>query len=964
MVYFSCTYWEIDSWDDTDSVDFVLDSKTFSGWKQSVFTWSGQTDICGIDYTDLPGSRIFARAKHSATSIRLNFTMRNNEPSDNEAAGFRDIRMLFATATSSLAMSETMCALALTPLFTQQCTCPEGKYFDTTSGCHVCNSLCVSCFGPSAAECYQCASGAGFDGTACVQCASSCGVCHGSQADQCDECVANYIFYNNKYCVPVTQINLPCTSSSDICGKVSSTGPCNPPQFLYWDSSCSDSCSFPLKTIDISLPYMGCSYICPIDQYLYWDQTCGSDCNFPLVKNIIKSRNLCIYPCSINQYLNWNGLCLSSCIYPKKTRVEGGRNFCDLPCLISDYYYENDACLSFCSDPMKVVTIDSAKICRKPCLDPAPYYCPDDQNCMPVCLTPSKAFERGFYTTCELQISSEDKKAVQGLSSMSNNAGNASSITTMATSVLSASDPGGISAGMLSKMLQYTKFLTVVHNARLELMLKQSKLTTGFLMFAPKISESTKGKFTNKVLPAEFMKYKVHSSFIVNFWDGFMSLAICAGVLFFLFVFDLATKPKESESRFHIFINKVRLGVQNFLLMQFYNCYGDIVLFSIIDMSTVKFGAPPAALSFNMGLLFTFTGIIILVLHVLLLRKYQRVRVQPTSDEPHEEDINKFSQYHEGVQVLFFSFKDASIITQGFFLFLTLRNVSYSMIVTLLYDYTLVQLILMTSLSLAMIGYLIFARPFKKLVNLFQQIFGEAILLIVNSSLLGIFIISKKAPESSSLQEKLNEVIIVSNMAVGFIAPVFLVIKIALIVIEVCKTRREWKRQQRVVESLEDQVRRRKREKKQEVIEQMKDENSPLPVHSILEAPCSLLDDSGQLKIEQKFHDNLSEVENLRLSHHHGPNFQAQMSIHPNESSSINKILLQQSSVNPDEGSEIRKEGRVQETSMQEIQQDCDMSSANLRLDVIDLEVMNSSLEIRKTRWLKQRQQAHRTKQD
>ena len=469
---------------------------------------------------------------------------------------------------------------------------------------------------------------------------------------------------------------------------------------------------------------------------------------------------------------------------------------------------------------MRIVTIDSAQICRKPCLDPTPYYCPDYQNCMPICTAPSKAFGKGFYTSCELQISAEGKKAVEGFASMSNNAGNASSVTTMATSVLSASDPGGISAGMLTKILQYTKFLTVEHDARLEMMLKSSKLTTGFLFFAPKMHASTKEKFENQLLPAEFIKYKIHSSFVVNFWDGFMSLAICIGILFFVFILEVGTRSKDTESYLNFFVQKFRYGIQNFLLMQSYNCYGDIILFSVLDISTVEFSTPPAAISFNMAFISIFVGIVVLSLHIMLLLKYQRIKRQSASNESHEENVDKFSKSYEGVQALFFSFKDTSLVTQGFFLFLTVCNVSYSLIVTLLYKYTLIQLILMITLNIAMVGYLLFARPFKRLVNLFQQLLGEIILLIVNASLLGIFIITNRAQNLSNTQENLNEVIIMSNMVVGFIAPVFLVIKIVIIIVELYKSKRGWANQQnRVLETLEEQVRKRQH-KKTEPVEQ------------------------------------------------------------------------------------------------------------------------------------------------
>ena len=1207
MVYLSFTHWRIDSWDDPDYFDVGIGSKVFSAWKYPIGYWP-QVNYCGLAYADSPNYRIFARARHSLASLALNFTMRNDQGSDNEAAGFRDISLFFATTSSSVAMNETMCVVSPITLPGGQCDCLEGQYMSINGSCLTCHSLCKSCFDSSAADCYQCAKGASFNGTSCVQCDASCAVCTGPNANECVECVTGYVLYNSKYCIVASKINSPLVIVTNACNRNSSTGICDPGLFLYWDNSCSSSCVSPLTTISTSLPYMQCNYICTssqylywngscistcgsplvtsiigsrnlctypcsasqylnasgsclnsctypmnirtevdknycdmpcqssdyycnnvtcitscpppmiakninnvqiclnpcaINQYLYWNETCGSICNppliktivashnlcmypcsasqylnasgscltsctypmnirtevdknycdlpcqaseyyynnvtcitscpspmkvitvdsaqicrkpcydptpffywdgscaescdspltiidspllyskcnyscspdqflywngicrpacsFPLVTKILKSRNLCIYPCSSGQYLNWNGLCLSSCVYPKKTRVEVGKNYCDLPCLISEFFYENGTCFSSCSSPMRIVTIDSAQICRKPCLDPTPYYCPDDQNCMSVCTAPSKVFDKGFYTSCELQISAEGKKAAEGFASMSNNAGNASSVTTMATSVLSASDPGGVSAGMLTKMLQYTKFLAVEHTARLEVMLKSSKLTTGFLFFAPKVHTSTKEKFKNHLLPAEFIKYKVHSSFIINFWDGFMSLAICIGILFFVFLLEVGTRSKDTESYLNFFVQKVRYGIQNFLLMQFYNCYGDIMLFSVLDISTVEFNTSPAAISFNMAFISIFVGIVVLSLHIMLLLKYQRVKRQSASNEPHEENVDKFSKSHEGIQALFFSFKDTSLVTQGFFLFLTVRNVSYSLIVTLLYKYTLIQLILMMILSIAMVGYLLFARPFKRLVNLFQQLLGEIILLIVNGSLFAIFIITQKAPNLTKAQDNLNDVIIMSNIIVGFIAPAFLVIKIVIIIIEKYKRRRDWANQQnRVLETLEEQVRKRQ-QKNAESKEEPKNRLSQfrMSVPKMIKGPRNLLSVSTQIRVRPNLKLEIIDAETPELQI---PNFQRQTVSHAVmlDNVSLSQVLPVELDIK--EEFEAKDDSLYNQDPIHNQQKDFDASSTKFKQDMSELDIQEKSFDARKTRWLSQRQKMRKFK--
>ena len=114
-------------------------------------------------------------------------------------------------------------------------------------------------------------------------------------------------------------------------------------------------------------------------------------------------------------------------------------------------------------------------------------------------------------------------------------------------------------------MLQYTKFINVTHTARLELMLKKSKLNTGFLFFAPKMTDTLKSKFKDEALPSVFVRYQIHSSFLVNFWNGLMSLAIVSGVLVLTLLIEVTyTESQERGLQPENKIKSIRYIVQNF----------------------------------------------------------------------------------------------------------------------------------------------------------------------------------------------------------------------------------------------------------------------------------------------------------------------------------------------------------------------------------------------------------------
>ena len=221
VVYFSFTVYILNGWDDGNFFEVVIDSTIFPSWTDGYLNWLSYPSICEWGYPDLPDLRTFVRATHSSRSLVLKFVMKNHGDSYDESVGFRDIRLLFTTTNNTNALTNTMCGRRpdSVTLHSSNCICSEGRYGDTLATCFPCDPLCTSCFGPSTQECYQCAKGAGFDGTACVKCDSSCSTCGGTGADQCITCPSGKVLYNDKYCIDQIQIVNPFIVTSGPYGR-------------------------------------------------------------------------------------------------------------------------------------------------------------------------------------------------------------------------------------------------------------------------------------------------------------------------------------------------------------------------------------------------------------------------------------------------------------------------------------------------------------------------------------------------------------------------------------------------------------------------------------------------------------------------------------------------------------------------------------------------------------------------
>lgn len=778
MIYFSFNLFEIDSLDKNDFMQIRFDSRSFSStWNMSSGNYNTSINYCGNpvsgvsgkNYSDLVDVYIFGRAAHSGTTLTVQFvTMNANGTSSDESYGFRDLYLLFANTSSPIATTQDMCAYSPSQVFSRgNCSCSTGYYYSyDSSSCSPCDELCTACFGASASMCYRCISGAGWNGTACVRCHSSCAECSGSSAGQCSACHSSEILYKGAYCISSANCLPPLVATSDIQGN------------NYCDSDCS------------------------ISQFLYWNGTCASTCASPLKQIIIEDViNNCIYPCAAGQVLNWNGLCMDVCASPKVERIQASLAYCDPPCPDFNYYYVNSTmCVSLCPAPMISNTVDDIPVCANICNDQAPYFSVEQQTCVSVCISPYKLVSYGFYTACLFNVSSQDNATAQALASITNTLATVSTAAAIVTGVLSVSDPSGAIVATLAKMLQFMKFVNVSHTARVELMLQKTKITTRFLYFSAKMPDGWQSEFDSHTLPSVFSKRNVSAGFIVSFWDGLTSLQIVLAMyLIFLLLASITRFRNDTLLKCHLFFSKVNSFIQNFLLAQFYGCFVTITLFAVLQFSVPNAATPLSHFSYSVAITFTAFMCIALIMHILLLFRYQSVREESNRSTDSGDPISQFTKDQEGVHVLFFDFKDASFISQCVFLLLALRSIVFSLIITLLYLYPFLQMMLITVLSVLMICYLLIVRPFKRLINMVQQLVLEGVLITVSACFLGISVIdTNKLPHEDTWQN-LNSGIIICNMMILVVGPAFAVVKLILLAVTYWRNKREQNLQTRRV---------------------------------------------------------------------------------------------------------------------------------------------------------------------
>ncbi len=136
-----------------------------------------------------------------------------------------------------------------------------------------------------------------------------------------------------------------------------------------------------------------------------------------------------------------------------------------------------------------------------------------------------------------------------------------------------------------------------------------------------------------------------------------------------------------------------------------------------------------------------------------------------------QDEFEKLQSKLEGYKVLWKDFKDDSFIQMNSLVFIVLHNIIFCLILATMFEHLLAQVILINILSVVIIIYLIWFRPFDEKLELIQTIICETILFAVNLCLLILISLDSDSPA----KENVGQTIIILTMIFNFVPLGFLV---------------------------------------------------------------------------------------------------------------------------------------------------------------------------------------------
>ena len=599
-------------------------------------------------------------------------------------------------------------------------------------------------------------------------------------------------FYWNGSCVE----NCPSPLSQDVLGGQNYCDyQCLEDEFLYWNGSCESSCPWPFisETQGIYLPRNFCWFPCESTEYLYWNSSCLTECPYPLEVSIDATGaqfcnnpcgegssyylysnqscrstcpnplsiienpgvSYCINPCTADEdtlgyYLCENKTCMSRCLSPFRIRIEPNVQYCDRPCSLPNiFWYRNGTCLPDCKAPYIQSTYSGVVLCLAPCKN-SEYFYEYDKECHPKCPSPYKSKYADVIKVCysDVPISLSETEKIQDAAAGIQSQGDMASGGMKAASAMNSGSPSSALLAGLSSMLQYIRYMKINYPPKVEMLFLVSAGSPISLGFDFEIPESIEKKLADNTLPDVFEKYDINSNFLNNLWDFLMTLLIVLVVIGVLSVLKLAV-PEKRYPRTFLVLSKVLGAIRwNVPIMLICSSSGDIFFYASLQIQSSHLDSFSAIICFCVSLLMMIVVFIILVIGFKIMRSFKRQAENPNW-------VDKW----KGYEILYEEYEERSIWSLAYMILFIVRGIIFNLTLANLFNFPLIQCIIINITNILMLGYLLYLRPLKNLLNLVQLFVNEGLVNIIGVSIVILAIMDKAGMNGQSTRVSVGDAI-------------------------------------------------------------------------------------------------------------------------------------------------------------------------------------------------------------
>jgi len=573
---------------------------------------------------------------------------------------------------------------------------------------------------------------------------------------------------------------------------------CEPGKFFYSDNTCKPGCPLPwlARTVNGS---SFCDYPCNSSDFGYWNGSCKSECDFPYIASTYPNYKLCNLPCTDNsQFVYLDGSCSTTCDNTFTQIIFESTKICKPKCKSNEYFYWDSSCKENCSYPLVSKEIHpTAKTCTKPCANPQYVFYSEDSSCRPNCASTKISREENSVKICDPDPNKEttprEQEEVELTNGITQGTGQAAAIGASVASVSSFGNPSAAFLISLIKMLHYLKYMKVNYPPKLEYMFEMQNSTLVTFSFGVEPPENFHSKFVNRPLPGKFENYyDMESSFFINFWGGMVKMILILTLILFVSLFITYSKKFPTV---HFYASKLETLLKwNIFLLILASIFDDIAFSTTLEFQTLHLNSFAEVFSFLFCILMNImtVGALAFAIYVVLDLRRAKRRVfnsRTNVKELIEESHKKWENY----QVLYKAYKDDSFYQQIFLFITSVRIYLFYVIIGYLYNFPLLQALLILIMNISMLVYLVIYKPLKEKMDAVQFFVIETILVIVNVCIGLLAIMDEAGTEGNGFRRILGDIVLYCNMILNFTLVVFLAIQAILAIIKLYSIAKEKK---------------------------------------------------------------------------------------------------------------------------------------------------------------------------
>lgn len=356
-------------------------------------------------------------------------------------------------------------------------------------------------------------------------------------------------------------------------------------------------------------------------------------------------------------------------------------------------------------------------------------------------------------------------------------ASKAATLVASAITLVSFTNPIGLLFAALGESLLYMKYMNLTYPPKLQYILNQPEAQLYTIQYITSAPEEMEDEIPNFPLADNFKRNDIDSSFLINFWSPLITLLMIAAAIVIACVGTYLAKscrPVMSA------IKRVKESLKwNYLIATFAGCYGPIALFSSFEFRTVQFGSFLEILSF---IICVFMNSILLG---ILVKSF--VIINTLAKEKNPRKLQRLRRKFRDFEVLFESFKSSSFSQQSYFLICCLRFYLLYAILGYLFEYPLIQAILINGQGILFLGYLCIKRPFESKFEFVETLILEFTFQVIHACVLGLAIADKIAPETSMHVVNLGDVMMICICVFVGVEFIYLIIQTIAILITLFK---------------------------------------------------------------------------------------------------------------------------------------------------------------------------------